>query len=156
MKNRFYLCNILTILLFNPSIALNPTSQDENIAEFTCNLTKDIISTQPHTQDILIGNLVGINESAIINQLISCIGHDNPVVVTDIRSEIIENRLRKASVVILVVDYIDAVSRNQFVILGQSIPNYVSRHTGVSPNIRSVSQDFSKNTKNHQFSRTCP
>jgi len=35
--------------------------------------------------------------------------------------------------------------------LGQCIPNYVSRHTGVSSNILGMSQDFFKKAKNDQF-----
>jgi len=39
--------------------------------------------------------------------------------------------------------------------LQQCIPNCVSRHTGVSPNILGVSRDFSYKAKNDQFFETC-
>jgi len=114
MHIRVYSLRVLAIFLFNESFAFNITNQNESLAEYACNLTKDIIISQSHTQDVLIGNLGGKMESEIINQLIGCIGHENPVVVTDLNSKINEKDLRKASIVVLVVDTIYVVRKILF------------------------------------------
>lgn len=112
MHIKVNLLSILVILLCNPSFPFYLTNQNENLAEYACNLTKDIIQSQSHTQDVLIVNLGEKLELEFINQLVSCIGHDNPVVVTDLNSQINEKALRKATVVILVKDTIDMVRKS--------------------------------------------
>lgn len=81
--------------------------ETEDLAKIACKATKDIISKQPHTQDVLIGDL---GQLASKNKLISCIGHEIPVLVTCLKTQISERNLRKATVVILILDKANVVS----------------------------------------------
>lgn len=102
---------LLTMLYTKLLIALSGSNQMKSIAQSACKVTRNLTNQQPHTQDILIGNLGGITELKISNELIRCIGHNNPVVVADLIAKLDRENLRKASVVVLIMKRISLVRK---------------------------------------------
>ena len=99
---------IYLAILFSKSFAINP--QISNLSNFVCKVTNDVLISQNHTQDVLIGNL-GVNSSSIlINDVISCISHEYSVVVADLNSPMTDKNLRKASIMIFELKTIEIVS----------------------------------------------
>ena len=101
-------------LLINSSSTLHSpilvANQNENLANFACKVTKDVVNSEPHTQDILIVNMAGNTHSVMINDITKCIGEGNSVILSDLKAPLIEKNLRKASLIILVMDKLDLVS----------------------------------------------
>lgn len=106
-----FLVVLLTISHTKLLVALSDSNQMKSIAQSACNITRNLTNQQPHTQDILIGNLGGITELQISNELIRCIGHNNPVVVADLIAKLDRQNLRKASVVVLIMNRISLVRK---------------------------------------------
>ena len=90
-------------------INIPAVNQNQHLADFACKVTMDVVSSQSHTQDILIGNLGGKSQSLMVNDITKCIADENLVTVTDLKTPMTEKNLRKASVAILVADKIDLV-----------------------------------------------
>lgn len=93
----------LSLLLFAKINArIKILISDQTLPNSICKVTNDIINSKSDTQDILIGNLGGKLWSSMVNNIIKCIDEESAVVVTDFKLKIIEERLWKATVVILV------------------------------------------------------
>ena len=71
---------------------------------------KDILKSTNDTQDVMIGNLESTNQPSITNDVAACIETSNPVVISDFKLPISENKLRKAAVVILAFASVNKVS----------------------------------------------
>lgn len=77
----------------------------------TCEITNNVISAHTHTQDVLIGNLADKSQSIVLNDVTKCIGMQNAIVVSDLKITMTQKNLKTASVVILLLDRIDFVSK---------------------------------------------
>ncbi|KAL7011241.1 hypothetical protein ACKWTF_014183 [Chironomus riparius] len=113
-------------LIFSTSIAINP--QLNSLSNFVCKVAMDVLISQNHTQDVLIGYLGGKSKSTVLNDVISCISHEYSVVVTDLKSPMTDKGLKKASIMIFELYEFRIVSSNYF--LKQCCSNCVPRHTG--------------------------
>ncbi|KAL7014270.1 hypothetical protein ACKWTF_015841 [Chironomus riparius] len=89
---------------FKPSVA------DAKLANDICKITNDLTRSSTDTQDILVGNVGGQAWSSTVNDIITCIDDRNAVVVMDFKHKITEKSLRKASVVILILEWSNQVS----------------------------------------------
>ena len=114
MKISRILAPFLAHLILNSTLSTNfifKTSQnDEKLSNYVCKITKDITKTKSDTQDVLIGNLGGELWSSTVNDIAGCIGSDTAVVVSDFKSIVTEQTLRKAAVLILMFGYVNQVS----------------------------------------------
>lgn len=81
-------------------------------AHQVCELTKQILNSSPHTQDVLIAKHGGEMWSSTINDIVKCIQIKNAVVLNDFKEIFREKNLRRASVVIAAFDYLDQVNNN--------------------------------------------
>ena len=83
----------------------------EKLSNFSCEIIRETTSTHTHTQDILIINLGGISILPLVNDMSLCIESKNPVVITDqIDKPMTKKNLRKATLVVLLIDRIQLVS----------------------------------------------
>ena len=102
----FILLNVLhgvDLLFLNPLI-------DKRLPDFVCKITQDIIKSNNHTQDVLIGNVSRIIRTSTINNIVKCLKDISPVVISDFQEPVIEKSLRKAAVIILEFDQVNLVS----------------------------------------------
>ncbi|CAG9811583.1 unnamed protein product [Chironomus riparius] len=77
----------------------------KKLSNSICKVANDLINLKTHTQDILIGNLGRKSWSQTINDIAKCIGDGNAMVISDLKQQITEMKLRKATLVILTFDY---------------------------------------------------
>lgn len=102
----FIIINFKTISNFH----LQPTPSDKNLSESICKITNDVIKSNTDTNDILIGNL-GANVLLLaINELILCIDKPRAVIISNFDGKLSNKNLRKASIIILVMNKVDQVS----------------------------------------------
>ena len=94
---------------FSTNFILKSLTDDQKLSKSICKITNDITNSKSDTQDILIGNLGGNIWSSTVNDIVSCIDNDKAVVVSDLNSVIMDSKLRKASVVILALKWLNMV-----------------------------------------------
>lgn len=129
----FWTFCILCFLLASQVAAQNVNKN--NLVNYGCRITKDVIGTQQHTQDVLIGNLAGKNQFPIINGLTKCISNVNTVVVADMKTQMSKKDLKKASIVLLVLEKIDFVRKLiYFALFCDVVFMYVAMGEGVTGN----------------------
>ena len=98
-------------VIFLCIFCLNSTDA-QDLSKNICKITNDITKSSTDTQDILIGNLGGETWSSTVNDIIQCVDDNIAIVVTDFQQKIIEKNLKKASVVILILEWHSQVCRN--------------------------------------------
>ncbi|KAL7014267.1 hypothetical protein ACKWTF_015839 [Chironomus riparius] len=86
----------------------------KKLSNSICKVANDLINLKTHTQDILIGNLGRKSWSQTINDIAKCIGDGNAMVISDLKQQITEMKLRKATLVILTFDYFNGVIYKKF------------------------------------------
>ena len=85
-------------------------TRSQDLVNFTCKVTSSITSSYLHTQDVLIANIASNLQVSMIDEMTKCIGVNTAVLVTDLRVPMTEETLRKAAVVIFVVNSFNKVS----------------------------------------------
>jgi len=95
---------------FSTNFILKSLIVDQKLSKSICKITNDVTSSKTDTQDILIGNVGGNIWSSTINDIVSCIDDETTVVVSDLNAIMTENNLRKASVTILALKWLNVVS----------------------------------------------
>lgn len=112
IKNIFVV--LITFCILNTSLCTKFIRKfsidDEILSKSICKITNHITNSKSDTQDILIGNLGGQNGSSMVSDIIHCIDGGKAVVATDLRNTMKNVKLRKASVIILKLNRVDAVS----------------------------------------------
>ena len=107
-----------TIYFLNSSLStrfINASSIDhQNLPQSICKIINDVTKSKTDTQDILIGNLQGNNELSIIDDIIECVKDNTAIVVTDFKAKMTEKMLRKAAIIILLLDKLDKVNPPNF------------------------------------------
>lgn len=102
----------VAILVLNSTLNLGfilKTLQNNKIlSNYVCKITKDIIKSKYDTQDVLIGNLGGKVWSSTVNEIAGCV-KDSVVVVSDFSKKMTEKSLRKAAIVIVLINEVDMV-----------------------------------------------
>jgi hypothetical protein len=74
-----------------------------------CNITENIIKSRNDTQDVLIKTSDSNIWSGVINDIIDCLDDDIAIVINDIEKNITTYKLRKPSVVILMINSFNEV-----------------------------------------------
>lgn len=108
----FVIFSILLLLdsSFSTHDYLKSLIDDQKLPKVICKIINDITSSNNETHDILIGNLGEKIQSSPLNDFLQCIDDDSAVVVTDLRAITRNKHLRKASVIILVMNEANEVS----------------------------------------------
>lgn len=116
MKIKKLFLSFTLLLIINSTLSKNQRlkaeTNDDKLPKSICKIVNDIIKTKTDTQNILFGNLSEKYFSAVTNDIASCIDGQVSAVITDFRAKIVETKLWKASIMILIFDTIDEVSIN--------------------------------------------
>ena len=106
-----------TIYFLNSSLStrfnLTSSIDHQNLPQSICKIINDVTKSKTDTQDIIIGNLQG-NKLSIIDDIIECVKDNTAIVVTDFKAKMTEKMLRKAAIVILLLDKLDKVNPPNF------------------------------------------
>ena len=89
---------------------LLPSTDDQKLPKIICKISNDVIKSQNYTQDILIANFGAKTWSLTVNDIAQCINNDKAIVTADLKDVMKEKNLRKASVIILTLEWLSRVS----------------------------------------------
>lgn len=120
MKILLLIINVQAVQYYSlSSTNLIPKSsfEDHKLIKSICKIASEIVSSKTDTQDILIANSGGQMWSSIVNDITKCIYNGTAVVVTDLKTNLVETTLRRAEVVILALNQIDEVNFHQILTL---------------------------------------
>ncbi|KAL7014255.1 hypothetical protein ACKWTF_015827 [Chironomus riparius] len=109
MKPLKFINLTLFVYIFTFSTNLVVESSLNKIAPSICKIINEITSSTTDTQDILIGNLGGQSWSTTVNDIVKCIDDETAVVISDFKTKLTDDKLRKASIVILAVNWFSQV-----------------------------------------------
>ncbi|KAL7042096.1 hypothetical protein ACKWTF_001028 [Chironomus riparius] len=101
--------SITAKLTFGANVLIHNSWKNSNMSNFVCKITKEIITTSSHTQDVLIANLGNQRRISVVNDICDCLKDDNPIVISDLQKPIKEKDLRKATVIVLEIEWISVV-----------------------------------------------
>lgn len=91
----------------------NLSIADQNLPKSICKITNAIISSTTDTQDILVGNIGGKVLPLTFNDILECIEDVSAVVVSNFEEIIVNKHLRKATIVIMLINESNLVSMEQ-------------------------------------------
>lgn len=97
---------VLCLVYSTNSTLIRTISQtiDNKLLKSICKVINDITDQRIQTQDILIGRLEVESRSFDDSSIIKCISNRHPAVVSDLMNKMTTKYLRKASLVILMLD----------------------------------------------------
>lgn len=84
---------------------------DKGLSNYVCEVTRNILKSKNDIQDILIKNLGYQIWSSEVNDIAGCVTDVGAVVVSDFDNVMTVKALRKATVVILMLKIVAAVSK---------------------------------------------
>ena len=105
----------LSILIVNSAICvaklIDTTINDDKLSKSVCKIANDITHSKTETQNVLLGNLGGKVMTSLVQDISGCVADKNPVVVlTTLQKKILERKLWKSSVIILIFDSLNEVN----------------------------------------------
>ena len=110
-----FLACITVKLILGANLLIQNSPENSKLSNYVCKITKEIINTSFHTQDILVGSLGNNSRISALNDIIECLNNENAIVIMDFQKPIIGRDLRKASVMILDIEQISLVRICPFV-----------------------------------------
>lgn len=99
-----FLSIFLLISTFDTKFTHTTSNDHDTLLKSFCKITNDATNFKADTQDIIVGNMGGKIWSSTTNDIIECIDKRAAVVVTNFGTSIAEKRLRKASIIILMLN----------------------------------------------------
>ncbi|KAL7014254.1 hypothetical protein ACKWTF_015826 [Chironomus riparius] len=109
MKIKAFFVVFSTLFIINTSFTTKMLIKDQELPKSICSITNNVTKSTTITQDILIGNMDRKIWSSTANDIIKCLDDDKAVVATDLTNTIQNLRLRKASVIILMLNQLNEV-----------------------------------------------
>ncbi|KAL7013823.1 hypothetical protein ACKWTF_015606 [Chironomus riparius] len=106
---------LLSVLIVDAAICIakliHITLTDDKLSTSICKIANDITHSKVETQNVLLGTLGGKAMSLEVQDIAQCVADENPVVVlSTFHTKILERKLWKASVIILIFDSINEVN----------------------------------------------
>ena len=80
------------------------------MVNYVCAVTEKIVKADQDIHDVAIGNFLGKVPAEFLSEVTKCISRHTTVVTTDFRKKISDKNLRKAQVVIIVLDELNQVN----------------------------------------------
>ena len=118
MKISIFFVSFSTLLFIslahNENFISKKLSNDKRLSNYICNVTRNIIESKTDTQDVLVKNLGGEIWSSEINDIVGCIEDVSAVIVNDFDKVLTRVTLRKATVIILMMNIVTTVSKVYF------------------------------------------